>query len=321
MSKGQFSYEKVGDLSVRFTKLVKAPRALVWRAHTEPSLLQQWWGPQGFTHVNESFEMKVGGVWKFMFTGPDGTRFPNRIVYTEIREPELLAYDHGDYERVWFNVRIEFTEADGWTSIRTLMSFPNREALESTLKYAESGQQSTLERLEALLGLMEEGLAPFVVSRVFNAPRALLWELYSKPEHQRPLLGPVDSDKTVSKFDFRVGGSHHYAMEAGDGSQWWGLQRYLEIVPMEKIVLIQSFSNKEGGVAPHPLAPAWPKEMHVTITLHDEPNGACRVRITWVPHNSDAAGRAVFDGSRAGMQGGFAQLFAKMDAYLAQLQG
>jgi uncharacterized protein YndB with AHSA1/START domain len=319
--KGSFSCEKLGDLDVRFTKKVKAPRSLVWRAHTEPSLLAQWWGPEGFTHVNEGFEMKVGGVWKYMMTGPDGTRYPNLIKFTELVEPSLMAMDHGTYDAVHFKVRTEFSEADGWTTITSVMSFPKKETRDATVKFAEPGHQSTMGRLEGLLAVMEGGAAPFVISRVFNAPRSLLYDLYSKPEHQKPLLGPAGSDKTVSNMDFRVGGTHHYAMEAGDGGQWWGLQRYLEIVPGEKIVYIQSFSDKDRGITAHPMAPTWPKETLTTISLADEPGGKCRVMVSWTPHNSDAAGLATFDGARGGMQGGFGAQFAKMDEYLAKIQG
>lgn len=151
MEKGAFSCEKIGDLQMRFTKRVKAPRALVWRAHTEPSLLAQWWGPEGFSHVNEAFEMEVGGIWKFLFKAPDGTVYQELIRFTELKEPELMALDHGDFERVHFKVRTEFAESDGWTTISTVMSFPSKEVRDETAKHAEPGHRSTMGRLEALL--------------------------------------------------------------------------------------------------------------------------------------------------------------------------
>jgi uncharacterized protein YndB with AHSA1/START domain len=155
VEKGAFTCEKLGDLEVRFTKKVKAPRALVWKAHTRPELLAQWWGPEGFTHVNERFEMKVGGVWKFVFTGPDGMKYHNNILFTELKEPELMAMDHGDFERVHFKARTTFSEADGWTTITSVMSFPKRETRDATLKFAEPGHESTMGRLEALLPTLQ----------------------------------------------------------------------------------------------------------------------------------------------------------------------
>ena len=161
-------------------------------------------------------------------------------------------------------------------------------------------------------------VAPFIITRTFKASRALMFDLYSKPEHQLPLLGPAGSKATYSKMDFRVGGTHHYAMDSG-GGQMWGLQTYKEIVPGRKIVLIQTFSDKDGGLTSHPMAPAWPKKMLATMELEDAPDGQCKLTVTWLPMDSDEAGLATFDGARQGMQGGFGNQFDQIDAYLASL--
>jgi hypothetical protein len=60
--------------------------------------------------------------------------------------------------------------------------------------------------------------------------------------------------------------------------------------------------------------------MHVTATYEDSSNGGTIYTISWQPHDSDATGIATFDGARAGMQTGFAGTFAKLDAYLVELQ-
>jgi hypothetical protein len=59
--------------------------------------------------------------------------------------------------------------------------------------------------------------------------------------------------------------------------------------------------------------------MHVTATYEDSPDGTVYT-ISWQPHESDDVGIATFDGARPGMQAGFAGTFAKLDAYLGQLQ-
>jgi hypothetical protein len=55
------------------TREFDAPRALVFEVWTDPKHLSQWWGPTGFTTTTSAFEMKVGGVWRFVMHGPDGT--------------------------------------------------------------------------------------------------------------------------------------------------------------------------------------------------------------------------------------------------------
>jgi uncharacterized protein YndB with AHSA1/START domain len=100
----------------------------------------------------------------------------------------------------------------------------------------------------------------------------------------------------------------------------WGLQRFREIVPNEKIALIQSFSDKDGGLARHPLSPEWPLEMLSTTTFEDIGPGMTRLTISWRPYNSDEAGIRAFDAGRPSMTGGFSGVFTKLEAYLAQLQ-
>ena len=108
-------------------------------------------------------------------------------------------------------------------------------------------------------------------------------------------------------------------MRGPGGAEMWGLQRYLEIVPNERLVLVQSFSNAAGELARHPMAPSWPLEMHVTETFEDTGEGSTKVTIAWCPHESDDAGHATFDGARAGMAQGFGGTFAKLEAYLVEL--
>src|SRR5579884_4127269 len=72
-----------------------APRALVFSAWTDPKHLAQWWGPNGFTTTTSSFDMRPGGVWRFVMHGPDGRDYQNRITFEEIVPPERLVYRHG----------------------------------------------------------------------------------------------------------------------------------------------------------------------------------------------------------------------------------
>lgn len=85
---------KHSDREIVMTRLLDAPRDLVFKAFTDPANLGKWWGPDGFTTSTHEMDLRVGGVWRFEMHGPDGTDYPNRSVYTEIRKPERIAYDH-----------------------------------------------------------------------------------------------------------------------------------------------------------------------------------------------------------------------------------
>ena len=163
-------------------------------------------------------------------------------------------------------------------------------------------------------------VAPFTISRVFNAPRALVYKVQTEAQHLEKWLSPEGFKTIHAAMNFKVGGTYHYGLEGLGGMQMWGKQTFREIVPNEKIVLIQSFSDKDGGITRHPMSPDWPREMLVTTTFEDAGDGKTRLTITWEPYNSDDAGNAAFDTARASMEGGFGGTFRKLEAYLADLQ-
>jgi len=162
---------------------------------------------------------------------------------------------------------------------------------------------------------------PFIISREFRAPRTLLWQVQTQVEHLKHWLSPEGFQTVHADMIFRVGGRYHYGIEGPNGLQMWGMQQFLEIVPERKIVHLQSFSDKDGGLGRHPMAPAWPAYMHVTATYDDTAAGDTLYTIRWQPHESDALGIEAFDSAREGMNSGFAGTFSKLDAYLSALQG
>jgi uncharacterized protein YndB with AHSA1/START domain len=161
----------------------------------------------------------------------------------------------------------------------------------------------------------------FSISRDLKAPRALVYEVQTDAKHLANWLSPEGFKTIHAAMDFRVGGSYHYGLEGPGGMQMWGLQKFREITPNEKIVLIQSFSDKDGGLARHPLSPEWPLELLSTTTFEEIGPRLTRITISWRPYNSDEAGMRAFEAGRASMTNGFSGVLAKLEAYLAQLQG
>lgn len=162
-------------------------------------------------------------------------------------------------------------------------------------------------------------VAPYRVSRLLNAPRELVYQVHTEPTHLAHWAGPAGFEAIHAAMDLRVGGRYHYGLQGPGGAQMWGLQVFRDIVPGHKLVYLQSFSDKDGGLTRHPMAPAWPLEMHATVTFDDAGPALSRLGIEWLPHASDAAGQTTFDSARAGMDQGFGGMFSKLDAYLAQL--
>ena len=94
---------------------------------------------------------------------------------------------------------------------------------------------------------------PFVISRVFDAPRDLVWKAWTERDRLMQWFGPKGFTMSTAKLDFRPGGSYHYGMRAPNGTDMWGKFRYREIVPQQQMVLINSFSDEAGGITRHPM--------------------------------------------------------------------
>jgi uncharacterized protein YndB with AHSA1/START domain len=92
--------------------------------------------------------VRPGGVWRFNMHGPDGTDYPNKIVYLEIAKPALLVYDHGAEGQRSFHVTITFTEENGKTrlTMRSLFATAEEREMVVTKYHAIEGGNQTLDR-------------------------------------------------------------------------------------------------------------------------------------------------------------------------------
>ncbi|MFJ4879598.1 SRPBCC family protein [Streptomyces sp. NPDC088745] len=84
------------DRETVISRIIDAPRELVFEAFTDVRHLSRWWGPEGFTTTTQAFEFRVGGEWDFVMHGPDGTDYQEWITWTEIVPSERIAMLHGE---------------------------------------------------------------------------------------------------------------------------------------------------------------------------------------------------------------------------------
>jgi uncharacterized protein YndB with AHSA1/START domain len=158
----------------------------------------------------------------------------------------------------------------------------------------------------------------FVISRVLNAPRDLVWQSFTNPARMKQWWGPKGVKILKSDMDLRVGGTYHYGMQTPDGKIMWGKQVYREITPPEKLVLINSFSDEAAGLARHPLSPTWPIEMYSVFTFEEVDGGKTKFTVRWSPHNATEEEKKTFDASHASMTGGWSGTMGQLEAYLAK---
>jgi uncharacterized protein YndB with AHSA1/START domain len=139
--------------SIITTREFDAPRSLVFEVWTDPKHLSQWWGPNGFTTTTSHFEMKAGGMWRFVMHGPDGRDYENRITFDEIVPPELIRYRHGggdDVEPVQFRTTVTFEAlAPKLTRVTLHATFPSAAERDRVVRDygAAEGAKQTLDRL------------------------------------------------------------------------------------------------------------------------------------------------------------------------------
>jgi uncharacterized protein YndB with AHSA1/START domain len=144
-------YLAESETTLVHSRLLAAPRALVWRALTDPAQVNVWWGPTGFQNTEVTQDVRVGGEWRFKMIGPDGTVYPNLIKYVEVVPEERLVWDHGDFDAVQFRGQITLTDEGGKTRVALGVKLADRKGRDAVLKYGLEGGQQTLAKLEAFL--------------------------------------------------------------------------------------------------------------------------------------------------------------------------
>lgn len=148
------------DREITFEHEFAAPRALVFKAWTEPERLANWFGPAGWTLPVCEVDPKPGGVWRYCMRGPKGEESWGRAVYREIVEPERLAYT--DYftdaqgnvnnKMPSMEVTVSFEDLGGKTRVTMRSVAASAEQVKQLLGMGmEQGMKETWQRLEAYL--------------------------------------------------------------------------------------------------------------------------------------------------------------------------
>lgn len=165
---------------------------------------------------------------------------------------------------------------------------------------------------------MEENA--LVIERVFNAPRQMVWDAFSKPEVMQEWWGPEGWTSPDFFMDFREGGKYHASMEGpmpdGKVIKVWSGGEYRKIVPIEKIVVTDFFSNEKGDkIRPDKagMDPNFPDEMEVTFTFEEVEGGKTKLTIKYPKPDSEAAVKAMI---ASGMEEGWNGSLDKLEMSL-----
>ena len=315
-------HERSNANEIRITRIYDASVETVWDAWTDPDQVAQWWGPRGFTTTTYSKEVRPGGSWVYNMHGPDGTDYPSRANYLEVEKYAKLVYDHGanDDQPPFFRVTVLFSDLKGRTKMEMSMILPTPEAAEETRIFVKKvGGNSTWDRLSEYLEKEGSGKEKFVITRSFNAPPDLMFEVWTNPKHLTQWLPPSGFEMQLIRSDIKSGGSIFYLM-TGNNLKMYGRAEYLKIERPNQVVYIQQFCDENEKVSRHPLAPTWPETMLTTVDLAAEESEQTRVTVTWEPYGSTTPEELeTFIKEKSGMTQGWTGSFDKLESYLAKV--
>ncbi len=251
------------------TRELDAPRDLVWAAWTDPRHVARWWGPRGFTSTIAQMDVRAGGAWRFVMHGPDGTDFDNVMSYVEVVPPERIVMDH--LSAPTFRMTATFAEHGGRTTVGVRMTFESAAARDQVVKAvrADEGLRQNLDRLGDYLGAPPAGQAPsseMVVTRLFDAPRPLVFEAWARPERLARWWGPRRFALASCEIDFRPGGPYRMVMRGPDGADYPFHGVYREIAPPSRIVFSAVIDAAAGNAV-------------LTTVTFDEEGGKTRVTV------------------------------------------
>ena len=141
-----------------------------------------------------------------------------------------------------------------------------------------------------------------VMARVFDAPRTLVWDAHTNPEHVRQwMLGPDGWTMPVCEIDLRPGGGWHFVWRKSDGTEMGMRGAYREVRPPERLVHTESWG------------PEWPETLNTTVFT--EKAGKTTMTATILYPSKEARDAAL----KTGMKEGASQSYDRLAEYLVSL--
>lgn len=153
-----------------------------------------------------------------------------------------------------------------------------------------------------------------VVERVLNAPRELVWQAWTQPEHVMRWYGPAGMTGHVSEIDLRVGGSYLWGLRSPDGVEYYNAGVFREVVPNERIVATMCMADADGTTVPashYGMPEDAPSETLLTVLFADIGDGTTRLTVRQDGWQDDAMA--------SGAGGGWSQAMDKLAALLEEV--
>lgn len=239
------------------TRIFDAPREAVYKAWTDPKQLAKWFPPEGFTAPRCEIDARPGGVFRVDMQGPDlppfdGNVFPGPGKFVEVTPNERLVFtmtpEFGGQTLPTVTTTVTFEDVAGKRTRCTVA-----QSLETVDAFKQMAKQGMAEGIAQSLGKLagvlsgkpsDRGISvdgrTLTLTRVFDAPRELVWTAFTDPKHQVQWMFANDWETPTATADLRAGGAFSMRMRPADHSEEGFLLggTYREVVKAERLVQV-----------------------------------------------------------------------------------
>jgi uncharacterized protein YndB with AHSA1/START domain len=162
-----------------------------------------------------------------------------------------------------------------------------------------------------------EDAADLSFSRIIDARRDVLFNVWTQAEHLAQWFGPRQAALPFCKIDPRPGGALHFCHRLGDGTEVWVKGVYREFIPPERLVFTSSFVDASGRSAAHPMFPDWPLDtVFLTTVTFADLDGKTRLTVRQVLVPAESAAKDTVKRERQAARTGWAETLDRLDEYV-----
>ncbi len=247
------------DTEILMTRMFDAPREMVFAAMTKPEHITRWWGPRISTFDTCEIDVRPGGTWRYVINLPGGQQMTFTGIFHEITPPERLfcteCFHAPQFGNPEWQTTMTLEDCGGKTKMTSRVVHPSKQNRDGHFNSGmEQGAAETFDRLDDLLAGRPTGPDPadnpmekeLEITRVFDAPRELVYRAWTEPEHMTQWWGPGVFTNHSCELDVRPGGAWQIVMRSPDGTDFRCEGIYSEVVKPERLVFTNDAVDHTG---------------------------------------------------------------------------